>query len=60
MFVVIGFDGQKEKGMTRKRFIKLVMARGHDRNFANYFAHRAMDLANSYQEFWDLFTRPNL
>jgi hypothetical protein len=45
--------------MTRKRFIKLVMSRKHDRNFANYYAHRAMDLANSYQEFWNLLTRPS-
>ena len=45
--------------MTRKRFIKLVMSRKHDRNFANYYAHRAMDLANSYQEFWNLLPRPS-
>lgn len=46
--------------MTRKRFIKLIMSRRHDRNFANYYANRAMDLANSYQEFWNLLTCPRL
>lgn len=42
--------------MTRKRFIKLVMSRKHDRDFANYYARRAMELSNSYREFWRLLT----
>ena len=38
--------------MTRKRFVKLVMSCGHDRNYANARAKGAMLLYKSYQRAW--------
>lgn len=34
--------------MTRKRFVKLVMSHGHDRNYANYVADTAVYKYRSY------------
>ena len=40
--------------MTRKRFIKLLMSRGYDRNFANNYVRLVKVLTKSYQKEWDL------
>ena len=40
--------------MTRKRFVKLLMSRGFDRNFCNYYTRSyAPRCFKSYQEIWD-------
>ena len=38
--------------MTRKRFVKLVMSCGHDRNYANARAVCCISLYGSYREAW--------
>ena len=38
--------------MTRKRFVKLVMSCGHDRNYANARAKAMVAQCGSYQKAW--------
>lgn len=43
--------------MTRKRFVKLLMSRGHTRNGANYRASFYIpEFYKSYQECYDVMT----
>lgn len=46
--------------MTRKRFIKLMMAHGYQRNLANYLACEALENYKSYQDAWDHFCKIQL
>lgn len=39
--------------MTRKRFIKLMMAKGFQRNAANILAEKAISTYGSYQAYFD-------
>lgn len=39
--------------MTRKRFIKLMMAHGYQRDFANYLAWEAWENYESYEDAWE-------
>lgn len=39
--------------MTRKRFIKLMMAHGYQRNFAHYVAWEAWENYESYEDAWE-------
>lgn len=39
--------------MTRKRFIKLLMAHGYQRDFAHYLAWEAWENYESYEDAWD-------
>ena len=41
--------------MTRKRFVKLMMARGYDRNGANKLADEARRTNQSYQAYDDFY-----
>lgn len=43
--------------MTRKRFIKLLMSKGHSRNEAILLAKRAQNAGHSYQSYY-AYTRP--
>lgn len=45
--------------MTRKRFVKLMMANGNSRDHANYYArHYAVKTSGSYQKHWDELNGP--
>ena len=49
----VGFK-QKGEGMKRKRFIKLLMARGYQRNRAAQIAHEArITYRESYKDIWE-------
>lgn len=39
--------------MTRKRFIKLLMAHGYQRDFAHYVAWEAWENYESYEDAWE-------
>lgn len=41
--------------MTRKRFVKLLMSRGYERNTAHYYAHKTMKSGYSYQRVYNEF-----
>lgn len=41
--------------MTRKRFMKLLMSRGYERNTAHYYAHKTMKSGYSYQRVYNEF-----
>lgn len=38
--------------MTRKRFVKMLMARGYSRNSANFYAEAVVAGGGSYREEW--------